>query len=67
MPKDVFRGMGRCQAESLKEYLNTQNEIFCELDDPALALDIDRMEDYERAKEMYFEAGNRRQETGDRR
>ena len=54
MPKSVFRGMGHSQLGNLKEYLNTQNEIFCELDDPALALDIDRVEDYERAKKMYF-------------
>ena len=54
MPKGLFRGMGHSQLGNLKEYLNTQNEIFCELDDPALALDIDRVEDYERAKKMYF-------------
>ena len=54
MPKEVFREMGETKAANLKEFLDTQEESFCELDDPALALDIDRMEDYERAKKMYF-------------
>jgi len=54
MPKEVFREMGETKAANLKEFLDTQEDSFCELDDPALALDIDRMEDYERAKKMYF-------------
>jgi molybdenum cofactor cytidylyltransferase len=54
LPKEVFKGMADCAAENLKEYLSSQKSVFCDLDDPALGLDIDRMEDYERAKEMYF-------------
>ena len=50
MPRKSFNDISATKAASLKEFLDLQIVVYCDLDDPALALDINRMEDYERAK-----------------
>ena len=55
LPKAVFRGIATSMAGNLREFLETIRAdcFFCELNDPALALDIDRPEDYSEALEKY--------------
>ena len=55
LPAATFRGMAASEAGSLKEFLDNQRVVYRDLDDPALGLDIDRMEDYERARQMFQE------------
>ncbi len=52
LPKAVFCQVANSGAATLKEFLAaSQRDIaLCELDDPGLDLDIDRPEDYEKAK-----------------
>ncbi len=53
VPKSVFIEIGRSECSTLKEFLLRRSVLLCELDDPGLALDIDRPEDYRRALEMF--------------
>jgi molybdenum cofactor cytidylyltransferase len=52
IPKPLFNGLVGAPAASLKEYLSQQEVATCDIDDPALDLDIDTPEDYRRALEM---------------
>ena len=55
LPKDVFYQMADSTAATLKEFLSSVSKqvALCELNDPGLDLDIDRPEDYERARELF--------------
>jgi len=52
--KTVFQSLADSAAVDLKEFLDKQQCAFCESEDEGLALDIDRPEDYERAKKLCF-------------
>jgi len=56
LPKGTFRQLGNSAAQNLKSILDHPTSIVrcCELEDPALALDIDRPEDYRKALKMFF-------------
>ena len=51
LPKAIFRRIANSTAATLKEFLaaRPRQVALCELDDPALDLDIDRPEDYQNA------------------
>jgi molybdenum cofactor cytidylyltransferase len=51
LPKPLFRRIANSTAATLKEFLaaRPRQVALCELDDPALDLDIDRPEDYQNA------------------
>ncbi len=51
LPKAIFRRIANSTAATLKEFLaaKPRQVTLCELDDPALDLDIDRPEDYQNA------------------
>jgi molybdenum cofactor cytidylyltransferase len=49
LPKPVFEKLADTTSPDLKDFLNSCEAAQCDLDDPGLALDIDRPEDYERA------------------
>jgi molybdenum cofactor cytidylyltransferase len=55
LPKSVFAEAATTQAANLKDFLETvaAKPFLCELDDPALELDIDRPEDYQEALARY--------------
>lgn len=52
LPERVFRELAATSTETLKAFLTSAGHALarCEMDDPGLDLDIDRPEDYERAK-----------------
>ncbi len=52
MPKPVFHSLSTSTAHDLKEFLHTRKRAFFEADDPGLALDIDRPEDYQKALKL---------------
>jgi len=56
LPQAEFLKLADSAAPDLKSVLDYQTGkiAFCELDDPALELDIDRPEDYERAMAMFL-------------
>ena len=56
MPRKVFERLADSAATDLKSFLDQCETHFCEMDDEALALDIDRQEDYERAVRLYLKA-----------
>jgi molybdenum cofactor cytidylyltransferase len=57
LPKEVFKQLASSTATDLKEFLKPLATAVCELDDDGLGLDIDRPEDYEQAKWVYFGEG----------
>ena len=54
LPKSVFRQLAASTAATLKAFLTARRRqvALCELDDPGLELDIDRPEDYEKARKL---------------
>jgi molybdenum cofactor cytidylyltransferase len=56
LPKTVFLELANSSATSLKQFLDHPPvEVeFCEIDDPALELDIDRPDDYEKAIRIFL-------------
>ncbi len=52
MPRAAFNQLATTQARDLRDFLSRQKIATVELDDPGLALDIDRPEDYRRALEL---------------
>ena len=52
LPKTIFNELLESTAESLKEFLESCEMAYCELNDPGLELDIDRPEDYQKAREL---------------
>jgi CTP:molybdopterin cytidylyltransferase MocA len=54
MPRVIFERLQRWVGDNLKQFLQTQSVMTCELDDPGLDFDIDRPEDYERAVERFL-------------
>jgi len=61
LPKSILAAAASTKAANLKEFLQTMGAetLLCELDDPALALDIDRPEDYRLALAKYAPNENR--------
>jgi molybdenum cofactor cytidylyltransferase len=55
LPETAFKKLAVSQDETLKQYLQSQSADLrqVELDDPRFDLDLDRPEDYERARQMY--------------
>lgn len=58
IPKDVFLRLADSKAPDLRQFLKSQAApvALCELDDPALDLDLDYPADYERALKEFGEA-----------
>jgi molybdenum cofactor cytidylyltransferase len=56
LPEAVFRELASAKNETLKEFLAAHSALLelAELDDPGLELDIDRPEDFEKARVMFF-------------
>ena len=56
LPRSAFRQLGNSAAQNLRNFLDDSpvSVRCCELKDPALAFDIDRPEDYEKAVKMFF-------------
>ena len=54
LPKTLFRQLAVSPAADLKEFLAAQDPATCPVDDPGLDLDIDRLEDYQRALALAF-------------
>ena len=54
LPRVAFGNLATSEAQDLKEFLHAFAIASCELEDEGLGLDIDRPEDYERAKCMRF-------------
>src|SRR5205809_3181483 len=56
LPKSVFMELAESAAADLREFLDHARVqvAFCEINDPALELDIDLPEDYEKAKRMFL-------------
>jgi molybdenum cofactor cytidylyltransferase len=52
LPKRAFMELANSTANSLKEFLLAKEILGFECDDPGLDLDMDRPEDYERARRM---------------
>lgn len=52
LPRTIFEQLAESPAGNLKEFLQHQNVMVFESDDAGLDLDIDRPEDYERAKSL---------------
>jgi molybdenum cofactor cytidylyltransferase len=50
-PRDAFQGLAVSEAANLKQFLQALSEpaVVCEIDDPALDLDLDTPSDYQRA------------------
>jgi len=55
LPRQVFAQLPNCEAIDLKAFLDSPPipAAICELNDPALELDIDTLEDYDRACGLY--------------
>jgi hypothetical protein len=56
LPKEVFMELFASSAAHMKEFLAGREIAMCELDEPGLDLDIDRLEDYENALRMWSNA-----------
>src|ERR1051326_7705320 len=50
MPKSSFERLATSTAAHLKEFLKSCDTAFCEVTEPGLDLDIDRPEDYQKAR-----------------
>jgi len=59
LPKEAFLQLATSKATDLRQFLDRPplKVEYCEMDDPALALDIDRPEDYEKAIRNYLREG----------
>ena len=59
LPENIFRQLKEATSEVLKQFLETHrpSSAYCEIDDAALALDIDRPADYEQALKEFGGAG----------
>jgi len=55
LPETAFKKLAGSQDETLKQFLQSQSPDLrqVELDDPRFDLDLDRPEDYEKARQMY--------------
>ena len=53
LPRSVFEQLARTEAQNLKAFLEPSEIAQFEADDPGLALDIDRPEDYENALRLH--------------
>jgi molybdenum cofactor cytidylyltransferase len=55
IPREFFLALRNCEEATLKDFLNARaaSRRFLEIDDPALELDLDRPEDYERALRLF--------------
>jgi molybdenum cofactor cytidylyltransferase len=49
MPKSAFLELPNSSTDNLKSFLETHNPALCPVNDPGLAFDLDRPEDYDRA------------------
>ncbi len=56
LPRVAFLRLGRTSAQDLRSFLDRPpaSVAYCDLQDPALAFDIDWPEDYKKAKKMFF-------------
>jgi len=56
LPERAFLRLGKSTAANLKSFLDHPpvKVSFCDVEDPSLAFDIDRPEDYERAAKMFL-------------
>jgi molybdenum cofactor cytidylyltransferase len=52
LPNNAFEQLGSSMAANLKEYLASRETAYCEMADPGLELDIDRPEDYQKARSL---------------
>lgn len=53
LPAEIFRALARSTAHTFKDFLaGWPAPALCDADDPGLALDLDRPEDYERARRL---------------
>jgi molybdenum cofactor cytidylyltransferase len=59
LPKEAFLQLANSKATDLRQFLDRPplKVEYCEMNDPALALDIDRPEDYEEAVRNYLREG----------
>src|ERR1051326_7681522 len=55
LPRSAFERLTNSTAQNLKEFLESYETAYCELNDPGLELDIDRPEDYQRARKLAIE------------
>ncbi len=57
LPAPVFRKLAGAKHETLKEFLAAHSALveLAETNDPGLELDIDRPEDFQKARELFFE------------
>jgi molybdenum cofactor cytidylyltransferase len=55
LPRDMFKQLAHSTSANLKEFLRAQlaQPAYCEVDDPALDLDLDEPEDYARARQSF--------------
>lgn len=55
LPKEAFLQLGETEATTLKSFLEPlrPGTALCEIDDPGIALDLDRPEDYREAQKRY--------------
>ena len=56
LPRRAFRQLGNSAARNFKSFLDRPpvKVSFCDVEDPSLAFDIDRPEDYEKTVKMFF-------------
>jgi molybdenum cofactor cytidylyltransferase len=52
LPKKAFEELHRSTAANLKEFLASCETAYCEMNDAGLELDIDRPEDYQKARSL---------------
>lgn len=55
VPQPAFQRLQTSTAVDLKQFLSSEDVALCQLDDPGLALDMDRPEDYELAIRFFHE------------
>jgi CTP:molybdopterin cytidylyltransferase MocA len=52
LPKKAFGQLGSSTAANLKQYVASCETAYCEMTDAGLELDIDRPEDYQKARRL---------------
>lgn len=52
IPKEAFQRLPDSPADNLKDFLKNCETAYCEINDPGLELDVDRPEDYQKARRL---------------
>lgn len=53
LPRAMFERLATATAPNLRDFLDSCETAYCEINDPGLELDIDRPEDYQKALEIW--------------